>query len=116
MTTPFFTITTALLSILTSWGVVLHDIRAEQVLTQTTVPIVSDYRSGEELAAEKPLSAGQHVHIDYNPLSQALSHAFAYQDPSIAPRRESHHKHLLREIEAGGRHAFGNANLPIIEA
>ena len=34
---------------------------------------------------------------------------------SISPDRRHHHKNILALLEEGGRHAFDNANLPVID-
>lgn len=105
----------ACISVLTSFGVTLHDIHVETLFTAaTTRPAIVAYSESEEQSPTKPLGGRQHVHVDYNPLSHVLSNTFAYQSPSIAPRQNSHHKQLLHQIEMGGRHAFDNDNLPIL--
>ncbi len=106
----------AFVSILTSFGVTIHDTHLDQLVARSeTRPAIVAYREPDDQTPTKPLGSGQHAHVDYNPLSQSLSNTFAYQSPSIAPRRDSHHKQLLTQIEQGGRHAFDNANLPILD-
>ena len=113
--TIFATYSAALLSLLTSVGIVVHDTRVDHLVARSTprTALVA-YREPDDHTPTKPLGGGQHAHVDYNPLSQSLSNTFSYQNPSIAPRRESHHKQLLRQIEMGGRHAFDNTNLPLL--
>ena len=106
------------LSILLSFSVLAHDAHAEQVYA--TAKIVSAgsgaYAEAEQQIPQRPIEEmrAQHTHVDYNPLGSTLANSFTYQSPSIAPRKDSHHGHLLRTLEEGGRHAFDNANLPII--
>ena len=106
---------TALLSALLSLGLVFHDSQAEHAFAvAVSRPLLSAYHESETtkpLDEIKPL----HVHSDYNPLLSTLANSFNYQQPSLMPRRNSHHKELLRMFEVGSRHAFDNANLPIID-
>ncbi len=113
--TTFTTLGMALLSVLTSVGLAIHDTHVDQALATTTVrPAIVSYEEPEQ-QSPKPLGGGGHAHIDYNPLSQALNKTFAYPNPTIAPRRDSHIKQLVRTLEMGGRHAFDNANLPLLD-
>ena len=105
---------TAAISVITSFGVAVHDTHVDQLLSRSgSRPAIVTYREPDD-QTPKPLGSGQHTHVDYNPLSHALSHTFAYQSPSIAPGREARHKQMLRQIEAVGRHAFDNDNLPVL--
>ncbi len=105
----------ALISIITSLGVTIYDgqftrLAAESVSGARTANLASTHDSTD-------ISAGhtQHVHSDYNPVGSMMSNSFHYQSPSVAPRRRSHHKELLRILETGGgRHAFGDVHLPIL--
>jgi hypothetical protein len=106
------------LSVTLSLGVLAHDAHAEQVYAtvQSTTGNTGAYTEAEQQIPQRPLDEmrAQHTHVDYNPLGSTLANSFTYQSPSIAPRKDSHHGHLLRTLEEGGRHAFDNANLPII--
>jgi len=108
----------AALSVILSCGVLAHDAHAEGVYAAIhSVSNSSAYAEAEQQIPQKSLEdmrGGQHTHVAYNPLSNTLENSFAYQSPSIAPRRDSHHKQLLHLLEQSGRHAFDNANLPII--
>jgi len=108
----------AAVSIILSFGVVAHDAHAEGVYTaMNSVISSSPYAEAEQQIPQKSIDdmrGGQHAHVTDNPLSSTFANSFAYQSPSIAPRRDSHHKQLLRLLEQSGRHAFDNANLPII--
>lgn len=105
----------ALISITTSCGVAIYDGQ----FTRLAAESVSGARGAGLMSAHDnaDISAGhtQHVHSDYNPTGSMLTNSFHYQSPSVAPRRRSHHKELLRILEiGGGRHAFDDAHLPII--
>ena len=106
------------LSVVLSFGVLTHDTHAEKVYTTiSAVGGASAYAEAEQQIPQRSLDeirTGQHTHVSDNPLSNTLANSFSYQSPSIAPRRDSHHKQLLHTLEIGGRHAFDNANLPII--
>jgi hypothetical protein len=105
----------ALLSIITSCGVAIYDGQ----FTRLAAESISGVRAANTVSAHDStdISIGhtQHVHSDYNPVGSMLNNSFHYQSPSIAPRRRSHHKELLRILEIGsGRHAFDDVNLPMI--
>lgn len=107
----------ACLSLTLSFGVLMHDVRVEQVYaTATTNANMGAYSEAEQRIPQKPADdlRAQHTHVDYNPLNNMLTNSFSYQSPSMTPRRDSHHGQLLRTLEMGTRHAFDNANLPII--
>lgn len=107
-------------SVLTSLSITFHDAHAEQCVAAaaTHLTAVQSYAElesdGHPRATSTSTLTSQHTHADYNPLSQTLSNTFSYQSPSVAPKRDSHHKQLLRTLEIGGRHAFDNSNLPIL--
>jgi len=105
----------ALISIITSFGVAIYDGQ----FTRLAVESVSGARGAGLMSIHDSadMSSGhtQHVHSDYNPTGSMLTNSFHYQSPSVAPRRRSHHKELLRILEMGsGRHAFDDVQLPII--
>ena len=105
----------ALLSIVTSCGVAIYDGQ----FTRLAAESISGARVANTINAHDStdisVSHTQHVHSDYNPVGSMLNNSFHYQSPSIAPRRRSHHKELLRILEIGsGRHAFDDVNLPVI--
>ncbi|MEO5949392.1 MAG: hypothetical protein ABIP74_03240 [Candidatus Saccharimonas sp.] len=108
----------ASLSVLLSFGLFAHDSHAEKFyMAVTSGGASSAYAEAEQQIPQKiieDIRGGQHAHVAYNPLSGTFANSFAYQSPSLAPRRDSHHKQLLRLIEESGRHAFDNANLPIM--
>lgn len=110
----------AALSITLSLGLLAHDTHVEQVYAtaRLTSGAAGAYAEADQQIPQRAMpideSRGQHTHVEYNPLRGTLANSFTYQSPSIAPRRDSHHGQLLRTLETGGRHAFDNANLPII--
>lgn len=107
----------ATLSLMLSFGILSHDSHIEQVYTTALSHAASSaYAEAEQQIPQNslPEMRAQHTHADYNPSGGMLANSFTYQSPSIAPRRDSHHKTLMRLLEIGGRHAFDNANLPIV--
>ena len=109
----------ACLSLTLSFGIFTHDVRAEQVYTTVTARhAIRVHSAPEKRAPYKPSddthTRAQHTHVDYSSLNNMLTNSFSYQSPSIHPRRGSHHGQLLRMLEIGSRHAFDNANLPLI--
>lgn len=113
----FYTIFTATVSLALSLSVFVHDTHIGNFYKTPVRPAIqgkyakfdpSALRSTDELRPQP------HTHTEYNPLSHAFNKSHAYQSPSIAPRRDSHHKELSRLLEEGGRHAFDNVNLPVI--
>ena len=107
----------ACLSLTLSFGVLMHDVRAEHVYaTATTNVYLRAYVESEQRIPQRPADdlRTQHTHVDYGSLNNMLTNSFSYQSPSIHPRRDSHHGQLLRTLEMGTRHAFDNANLPMI--
>lgn len=109
-----FNYSMATISILLSFGVTSHDIQAEQVLALRSFSkvTVGSYASHDASQITSADLGSSHAHADYNPLSHTLSNTFGHQTPTVAPRRNSHHKQLKIELEEGGRHAFDNTNLP----
>ncbi len=106
----------ASVSVVLSFGVTVHDTQAGHVLSLRAPHRAASVYADLQVAPAKPISDlhTPHAHADYNPLSQTLTNTFSYQSPSIAPRRDTHHKQILRVIQMGGRHAFDNTNLPIL--
>ena len=107
----------AVTSVVVSLGMAVHDNLLEQTVATATYPlgvVTFGSRDGEPRALDELHTQSQHAHADYNPMTSMLTNSFLYQSPAIAPRRNSHHKQLLRQIEIAGRHAFDNDNLPIV--
>lgn len=108
----------AALSVTLSFGVFAHDAHAEQIYaTVASTGVSGAYAEAEQQIPRQSLEemrTGQHTHVNYNPVNSTLANSFTYQSPSIAPRRDSHHKQLLRTLEIAGRHAFDDTMLPII--
>jgi hypothetical protein len=109
----------ATLSLALSFGILTHDTHIDKAYATALASGRSPhgYTEAGQLSALQPIEemrGNQHTHTSYNPLRSTLANSFTYQSPSIGPRRDSHHKQLLRTLEVAGRHAFDNANLPII--
>ena len=106
------------ISLITALGVFTHDGRVDKAATTALSSSAVKYGS----PAVRPLqarmsdfaSSDAHTHPDHNAANRALMSSFFYQSPSIAPRRKSHRKELARAT-AEPRHAFDNANLPVLE-
>ena len=100
------------LALLLSFAVAQHEAHIEHVGTfLKAAPTSTNHIPGHATDDQRM----QHAHTNYIPLGQALTNTFNYQSPSIAPRRESHHKQLLQILESGSRHAFDNTNLPVLD-
>lgn len=107
----------ASLSVILSCGLTVHDAGVDHAYaTALTRPHLVSYAEADQEIPQKPLSETrpEHAHADYNPLGDTLTKTFSYQSPSIAPRRHSHHKQLMRLLETGKRHAFDDAYMPVL--
>lgn len=103
------------LSLMISSGVAIHDghfghaIEVSLTHDHTVQKLTSeDLRTINE-------SRVQHTHSEHSVSENMLNNSFRYQSPSISPDRRHHHKNILALLEQGGRHAFDNANLPVID-
>lgn len=104
-------------SLLTAFGVFLHDGRVDKAAITAAHRPFEGVSSSSEVAVrfKSFIQTDAHTHPDHNAAKSAYFNSFKYQSPSVPPRRDQEHKHVLDELEAGGRHAFDNANLPIID-
>lgn len=102
----------ATLSLCITSGVAVHDSHVEHVIETAKQAKISKLTSLDVKAISEARTP--HTHSDHDASSSMLSHSFTYQSPSIAPDRR-HHKRILVVLEEGGRHAFDNANLPILD-
>ena len=105
------------ISLITATGVFMHDSRIDKASSTALASIVSlGYAPVKTVSGRVSdfMSTDAHTHPDHNAASKSLISSFFYQSPSIAPRRKSHRKELSRAT-AEPRHAFDNANLPILE-
>jgi hypothetical protein len=104
------------LSIVTAFGVFMHDGRVDRAVT-TSLYRPFDVVSNNELTARMRsfVETDAHTHPDHSAVKNTLLSSFAYQSPSVPPRREAHHKYTLKQIENGGRHAFDNVDLPVLD-
>ena len=109
--------TMTFVSLLTALGVFMHDGRVDRAaITAVSKPLQETVTPGLIAVRFKSfLDTDAHTHPDNNTAKSAYFKSFKYQSPSIPPRREQEHKHVLSDIENGGRHAFDNANLPILD-
>lgn len=111
LSTTISSILVGLISIVTSCGVAIYDGQFVRVAAGTD----GFHSTDAGTMVDSGASHSQHVHSDYNPLNSMLGNSFHYQSPSIAPRRRSHYKELLRTLEmGGGRHAFDDVYMPIL--
>ncbi len=116
MLTKLFNTTMTVMSLLTAFGVFLHDGRVDKATTTAlgsgvfsyanTGPILQRYRSF--------VDGDAHTHPDHNAARSSLLNSFAYQSPSVPPRGNDQKRHELGGLRARGHHAFDNATLPMI--
>ena len=102
----------AALSLLIASGVAVHDGHAIDI--SLTHDQSRQKLSSQDLRTINE-SRMQHTHSEHNLSEGMLSNSFRYQSPSISPDRRHHHKNILALLEEGGRHAFDNTNLPVID-
>ena len=100
----------ALVSILTSCGVAVYDGQFVRVVAESSTHAAA--LTVLDVHSDASAAHSQHVHSEYNAMGSSLSNSFQYQSPTVAPRR--HHKQLLKMLEQTGRHAFGDAHLPLL--
>ena len=105
----------AALSLLIASGVAVHDGHFGHAID---ISLTHDH-SMQKLSSQDLRTINesrmQHTHSEHNLSEGMLSNSFRYQSPSISPDRRHHHKNILALLEEGGRHAFDNANLPVID-
>ncbi|MBP6038021.1 MAG: hypothetical protein KA604_01650 [Candidatus Saccharimonas sp.] len=118
MFAKLFRHTMTMLSLTTAMGVFMHDSRVDKAAVTAVGSGIRSYTAPATIKTKFVdfVASDAHAHPDHNTGRSLFSNTFTYQQPSIAPRRDSHHKQLLRTLEMGGRHAFDNANLPILES
>ena len=105
------------ISLFTAMGVFMHDSRVDKATSTVLSSVISlGYGPVKTVSGRYNdfVSSDAHTHPDHNAANKSLISSFFYQSPSIAPRRKSHRKELERET-AEPRHAFDNANLPILD-
>lgn len=103
------------LSLITALGVFMHDGRVDRAAVAALHRPFDTIVSSHELAdrVRSFVETDAHTHPDHNAAKSSLINSFAYQSPSVPPRKDRHHR-LAEAGMGGGRHAFDNANLPII--
>ena len=115
----FFNKAMTIISILTAFGVFMHDGRVDKATTTSLTYArgndVGALDTGKTITAKfiDFLKVDSHTHPDHNAAKSLLS-AFTYQSPSIPPRNQEQKRHLLQQCEPRGRHAFDNIFLPIV--
>ena len=108
----------ATISLMTAIGVFAHDGRIDKAaMTALGASSLAAYAASTVSIQAKFadfVATDAHTHPDHKAGDSLLRNAFKYQQPSISPRRNSHHKQLKSLLE-GGRHAFDNTNLPVLD-
>lgn len=105
------------ISLITALGVFTHDGRVDKAATTALSGVsVMGYLPSKSVASRVSdfTATDAHTHPDHNTANRSLLSSFFYQSPSVAPKRKSHHKDIKRMLESPPRHAFDNANLPIL--
>ncbi len=90
-------------SLLTAFGVFLHDGHLDKVVTSYDSPV-----DGAHIARSG------HTHTDYNASNSLLNNSFSYQSPSVPPKNRSERKHRLEFPTDFSRHAFDDELLPVL--
>lgn len=107
----------AAVSLMTAIGVFAHDGRIDKAaMTAIGASSLVAYAASTATVQAKFadfIATDAHTHPDHNAADSLLRNAFKYQQPSISPRRNSHHKQLKSLLD-GGRHPFDNTNLPVL--
>lgn len=116
MLTKIFNVLMTYMSILTAFGVFLHDGRVDKAAsTAIKSGIVSLSHTGQVLQRYRAfVDTDAHTHPDHNAARSSLLNSFAYQSPSIPPKGNDQKRHGSDELRARGHYAFDNTNLPMI--
>lgn len=104
------------ISLITALGVFMHDGRVDKAtLTAFRIYERPSLVTGSGMTQFKDfISTDAHTHPDHN-AAKSLFASFNYQSPSIPPREKKQlRRHLMQNFIPQGRHAFDNANLPIL--
>jgi len=102
-------------SLITALGVFMHDGRVDRAAITALHRPFDLIESPLELSdrVRTFVETDAHTHPDHNAARSSLLNSFAYQSPSVPPRKNQHQ--VLAEAGINGaRHAFDNANLPIV--
>lgn len=103
------------ISLVTALGVFVHDGRVDRaaVTSLNRAPLT---HAGDTVTARVKsfMATDAHTHPDHNAARGSLLNSFAYQSPSVPPRKEDRHSSSILDYVDGGRHAFDNTNLPIV--
>lgn len=116
MLTKIFNVLMTYMSILTAFGVFLHDGRVDKAAaTAFKSGVVSLSNSGQVLQRYRSfVDADAHTHPDHNAARSSLLNSFAYQSPSVPPKDNDQRRHGKDELRSRGHYAFDNATLPLI--
>lgn len=94
---------TAGISLMTTSGILVHDIHLDGVVSvhtqQITKAVASDY------------SGDPHTHPSH---AKSPINGFSYQNPSYPPRDNRMKRYMTQNYEPRGRHAFDSQFLPVI--
>ncbi len=102
-------------SLIAAFGVFLHDGRVDRAAVTALHRPFDSIETTAEMAdrVRTFVEADAHTHPDHNAARASLLNSFTYQSPSVPPRKDQHQQ-LAEAGIGGGRHAFDNANLPVI--
>jgi hypothetical protein len=116
MLTKIFNVIMTYMSVLTAFGVFLHDGRVDKAAsTAMKSGVVTFSNTGAALQRYRAfVDTDAHTHPDHNAARSALLNSFAYQSPSVPPKGNDQKRHGHDELRARGHHAFDNASLPVI--
>ncbi len=91
-------------SIVTAFGIFMHDGRIDAVVvTGTDMPLDSAH-----------IARADHTHSEYSAMDNLLNQSFAYQSAGVPPKGRSERKHHLTLPAHLGRHAFDDTILPAL--
>lgn len=99
------------LSILTAFGVLVHDMKLDRVaMTALALPVViASFEGSSRLAL---FTNDAHTHVERTSLSEALSD-LKTPSPRIQPRAADDRKHLQQRVVARGSQLFDSYHLPL---
>lgn len=100
--------TSVLASLLTLFGVFLHDTRLDKATVIATTPMQAHYAS----APKAMLQGDAHTHVERSSFSQAMR-IYQTSTPGVQPRGDER-RHVMQRNVPKGHHAFDNYNLPLV--
>lgn len=104
-----------IVSLITALGVFMHDGRVDRAAIAALHRPFDSVESTTEMAVRVRtfVETDAHAHPDHNAARSSLLNNFAGQLPAVPPRKDEHEQPTEAGLP-GGRHAFDNANLPIV--